>query len=177
MLPDQGDQAFIGLTLGQVVLHAVLADVEIDLSRGAADVPEVGIRHLTWAVHDAAHDRKLHPLEMAGLLADALRGGLQVKEGAPTGGAGYKLGLGDAGPCALQEVVGELGGSRGVGLGLDTDQVPNAVAKQRTGQDRRFQQPGKEAGVGLQRDVRRVADPEGLARSGLLERLDERILR
>src|SRR4051812_12047036 len=70
----------VGFGLGDVVLDAGLADVEIDLPRGATDVAEIGVGHLAGAVYDAAHDGELHALEVTGLGADALGGRLQIEE-------------------------------------------------------------------------------------------------
>jgi hypothetical protein len=108
VLADEGDQAGVGVGLGDVVLDAVRPDVEVDFAGGAADVAEVGVGHLAGAVHDAAHDGDFHALEVAGLGADALGGGLQIEEGAAAARAGDEFGLRDARPGALEDVVGEL---------------------------------------------------------------------
>ena len=93
VLFDQGDEAGVGLGLGEVVLHTGLADVEVDFARGAADVAEIGVGHFAGAVYDAAHDGELHALEMAGLRADALGGGLEIEKRAAAARAGDELGF------------------------------------------------------------------------------------
>src|SRR5438477_12541621 len=45
VLLDQRNQARVGLGRGDIVLHARLADVEVDFSRRAADVAEIRVGH------------------------------------------------------------------------------------------------------------------------------------
>src|SRR5690606_17245639 len=144
VLADEGDEAVVGLVLGQVILHAGLADVEIDFSGSAADVAEIGVGHLAGAVYDAAHDGDFDAFEVSGAGADALGGGLQVEEGASAGGAGDEFGLGDAGAGALEDVVGEFGGANGVGFGFDGDEVAEAVAQEGAGEGGGVEQAAEE---------------------------------
>src|SRR6478609_9632678 len=80
VLLDEVLQPLDGFVLRDVELHGLLADVEIDLPRGAADVAEIGVRHFAGAVHDAAHDRDLHAFEMHGGGFDARRRFLEIEE-------------------------------------------------------------------------------------------------
>ena len=82
VLLDQVHQAVHGFRFGNVELHYGLSDVEVDLARRAADVAEIRIRHLARAIHDAAHDRNLHTLEMLRAGFNAAGDGLEVEEGA-----------------------------------------------------------------------------------------------
>src|SRR2546426_11813746 len=70
---DELDEARVGLPLGHVALDPLLPHVEIDAARAAADVSEVGIRHLARAVHDASHDGDLEPSDVPELGLDARR--------------------------------------------------------------------------------------------------------
>src|SRR5262245_54668509 len=82
VLADQINEALDGFAFGNVEFHRLLANVKIDLVRGAADVAEVGIRHLAGTVHYATHDRDLHTFEMLGALFDPGGDGLEIEEGA-----------------------------------------------------------------------------------------------
>jgi len=135
VLLDEGDEAVVGVGLGDVVLDAVFADVEVYFARGATDVAEIGVGHFAGAVHDAAHDGEFHAFEMAGFGADALSGGLQVEEGASARGAGDVFGFRDARAGALEDVVGEFRRKHGVGFGFDADEVADAVAEEGAGED------------------------------------------
>eukprot|EP00965_Chrysotila_dentata_P236446 6201318-Pleurochrysis_carterae.AAC.1 len=54
------------LLVGDGAAHDLLADVEVDLARRAADVAKVGVGHLARAVDDAAHDRDRHACHRGG---------------------------------------------------------------------------------------------------------------
>ena len=140
MFLDQGNQTGVGLGLGEVVLDAVLADVEVDFSGSAADVAEVGVGHFPGAVYDAAHNGELHALEVAGLGADALGRRLEIKERTTTAGTRDKFGLRDASAGALEDVVGELERAGDVGFGFDADEVADAVAEEAAVEERGFEE-------------------------------------
>ena len=137
---DELDEAVVGLGLGDVVLDALLADVEVYLAGGAADVAEVGVGHFAGPVDDAAHDGDFDAFEVSGLGADALGGALEVEEGAAAAGAGDEFGFGDAGAGALEDVVGELGGADEVAFGFDGYDVAEAVAEEAAGEDGGFEE-------------------------------------
>src|SRR6185312_10847925 len=50
MLANERDQPRVGLRLRNIVLHAIFADVEIDFSGRAADIPEIRIGHFPRAI-------------------------------------------------------------------------------------------------------------------------------
>lgn len=127
---DQVHEALDGFLLGDVELHGGLADVEIDLAGGSADVAEVGIGHLAGAIHNAAHDGDAHAFEVAGGFADLLGGVLQIEERAPTARAGDVVGLEDADAGGLQDVVADAQRLAGGGLALDDDGIADAIAEQ-----------------------------------------------
>ena len=104
---DELDETRVGFGGGDAFFDAGFADVEIDLSRGAADVAEVGVGHLARAVDDTAHDRDLDAFEMAGLRFDALGRALQIKERATAGGTRDVFGFRDANAGTLQDVIDE----------------------------------------------------------------------
>ena len=82
MLADELDEAGDGLFLVYATDDAFLADVEIDATRAAADVSEVGVRHLARSVHDASHDGDLEALEVLQLGRDArLRNAVPMEKG------------------------------------------------------------------------------------------------
>ena len=56
MLFDEVDEVLVGFRLRDIVLNAVLSDVEIDFSWGTADVTEIGIGHFARAVYNTSHD-------------------------------------------------------------------------------------------------------------------------
>jgi hypothetical protein len=104
---NERNQPFIGDRCRHPLFDALLADVEVHLTGRAADVAEVGIGHLAGAIDDAAHDRNLDALEMAGLALNALRRLLQIEKRPAAGGAGDELGLREAHPCSLQQIEGQ----------------------------------------------------------------------
>ena len=105
MIANKILQAIDCFGFGNVEFHRGFADVEIDLSRGAADVTEIGIRHFTGAVHDAAHDRDLYAFQMRGRVFDASGRGLQIKERPSTRWTGDVVGLENAAAGRLENVV------------------------------------------------------------------------
>ena len=93
MFANQILQSIDGFRFGNIEFHRRLADVEIHLARRAADVAEIGVRHFARAVHDAAHDRDLHALEMQRGGFDRGGGGLQIEERPAAGRASDVVGL------------------------------------------------------------------------------------
>ena len=92
---------------GDVELHRGFSDIEIHLARRSPNIAEVSIGHLTRAVDDASHDSDANSLEMSRGGLDAGRGGLKVKESSSAGGAGDIVGLEDAHPRRLENIVGQ----------------------------------------------------------------------
>lgn len=46
-----------GDVMGNAALHNFLADIEVNLARGASNVSKISVGHFSWPIHDAAHDR------------------------------------------------------------------------------------------------------------------------
>jgi hypothetical protein len=80
---DEVDEAVDGFGFGDVEFDGLLPDVEIDLSRRATDVTEIGVGHFAGAIHDATHDRDLHAFEMLRAVFDAGGDGLEIEKRAP----------------------------------------------------------------------------------------------
>ena len=74
VLADQFEQLLYGLGLGDVLLNTFLGLVEGDLTSAGTDIAVVGIRHLTRAVHNTAHDTDLQAHEI-------LRGSFDLGDG------------------------------------------------------------------------------------------------
>ena len=53
---DELDEFGVGFFEGDIFLHAVFADVEIDFAGRASDISKIRVGHLAGAVHDTAHD-------------------------------------------------------------------------------------------------------------------------
>ena len=79
VLADEVLEALDGFGFGDIEFHRGLADVEIDLAGGAADVAEIGVGHLAGAVDDTAHDGDFDTLEMEGGGLDAGGGALEIE--------------------------------------------------------------------------------------------------
>lgn len=50
---------FIYMILATKQWNSYLANVKVDLSRSASNVPEVGIGHLSWPIDNTTHDSDL----------------------------------------------------------------------------------------------------------------------
>ena len=61
---DDLDKVVEGLRLMDVTLHNLATAVEGDRLGRLANVAIVGIRHLTWAIHDASHNANFEILEV-----------------------------------------------------------------------------------------------------------------
>ena len=79
MFANEVGEAIDGFLLWDVEFDGLLADVEVDLAGGTANITEVCICHFTGAVNNAAHDGDAYALEVAGGSAYFLGGFLQVK--------------------------------------------------------------------------------------------------
>src|SRR5581483_1068940 len=134
---DEVDEFFVGNGKVDAFLDAILANVQIDFPRSSADVAKVRVRHFAGPVHDASHDRDLDALQVSGLRADALGGGLKVKEGPSAGRTGNVLGLRDPYARRLQNVVEQFEVLLGMSACSGLDQVPDTVAQQGPQSDRR----------------------------------------
>ena len=110
-----------------------MTHVEVNLVRGAAHVAEIGIAHLTGAVHDAAHDGDFDAFQVTGSLADAGGGFLNIVMRAATGRAGNVLRLAQAHTGGLQDIEAQARSLVGVGFAAHQHGIADAVAKQRTG--------------------------------------------
>ena len=80
MLFDEVNEPFHRLGFGDVEFDRLFADVKVDLSRRASHVTEIRVRHLAGAVHNTAHDRDLHALEMFRARLDPRRHSLQIEQ-------------------------------------------------------------------------------------------------
>ena len=58
---DQIFESIDCFCFGDVEFHGRFADVKIHFARCAADVAKIRIGHFAGTVHDASHDRDLHP--------------------------------------------------------------------------------------------------------------------
>ena len=106
MFPEQVNQAVHRHSGRDVALDQGLALVEVDFSRTRPNVAEIGIGHLSRTIDHAAHHGNLHAREVGGALLDFFGGGLQIEEGAPTGGAGDEIRLVQTGAGGLQDRLG-----------------------------------------------------------------------
>ena len=61
MLPDEVDQSIDGFDFRDIELHGLFADIKIDLTGGAPDIPEICICHFARAIYDTTHDRDFDP--------------------------------------------------------------------------------------------------------------------
>ena len=104
---DQINEGLNGFCCGNAFLDAFLSDVEVDLVRGPAYVSEIGVRHFSRAVDDAAHDCDLNALEVPGFVFDTLSGRLEIEKGPAAGRAGDKFSFGDAALGSLEDVIGK----------------------------------------------------------------------
>src|SRR5205823_5605599 len=84
MFADQIDQAVNRFRLRNVEFDRRLAHVKVDLPRRSTDIPEIGISHFARSIHDAAHDRNLHTLEMLRPRLDRCGYRLEVEKCPPT---------------------------------------------------------------------------------------------
>mmetsp|Transcript_107325 Transcript_107325/g.256315 ORF Transcript_107325/g.256315 Transcript_107325/m.256315 type:complete len:339 (-) Transcript_107325:1314-2330(-) len=108
VLLDEVHQSLHGILRGDGLLHAVVLDVKIHLANAATNISKISVCHLTWPIHDAAHDGDSNTWQMARSLLDLGRRGLQVKERPAAGGAADELSLGDAHARSLEQVEGRL---------------------------------------------------------------------
>ena len=126
---DEVYEAIDGLGLGDVEFYGCLADIEVDLAGGAADIAEVGIGHFAGAVYDAAHDGDFHTFEVARSDFDSRGGFLEIEKGAAAAWAGDIVGFENADTSGLKGVVGyaeRLAGSR---FALHEHGIADAVAE------------------------------------------------
>jgi hypothetical protein len=130
VLPDQIDQSLNRFDLRNIELHGLFTDIEIHFSGSAADIAEVGVGHLTRTIYNAAHDGDTNTLEVSCGGLDAGRGFLKVEEGTTAGGAGNIVGLENADPCGLKDVVGKAQGLTGGLLASKQNGITNPVAKE-----------------------------------------------
>ena len=130
MFADEVDEAVYGLGLGDVEFYGGLANVEVHLAGGAADIAEVGVGHFAGAVYYAAHDGDFHAFEVTGGGFDAGGGFLEVEQCAATAWAGDIVGFENADACGLEDVVGDAERLAGCLFALDDDCVADAVAEQ-----------------------------------------------
>jgi hypothetical protein len=61
---DEVYQSIDGFVFRDIKTNRLLAHVEVDLVGSPAHVAEVGIRHLTRTINDAAHDGDFHAFEV-----------------------------------------------------------------------------------------------------------------
>src|SRR5436190_4538952 len=167
---NQRDKFFVRVDLRDVVFDAFFPDVEIDFSRSAADVAEIGIGHFAGSVDDATHDGDLHALEMTGLLADALRRRLQIEECAATAWTRDEFGFRNSRPRALQDIEGQFRGANRIEFGFDADQIAVAVAQEAAREKGGLDQFGKKAVVAGDRTPGGVANPKRRPRLDFFER-------
>ena len=163
MFPDEIGEAADGFRFRNIEFHGGLADVEVDLVRGTADVAEIGVRHFAGTVDDATHDGNSNALEMAGGGADFLCGVLEIEQGAAAAWAGDVVGLEDAGAGGLQDVVGEPQRLAGCRFATDEDRIADAVTQQRADVLRGGKQRLEEIRV-TDRWVERVLEQDRMSR-------------
>ena len=128
MLLNQRNEAVNGFGLRYAGGDTFLADVEIDFSRCAADVAEIGVRHFARSVYDAAHDSDGHAVEVRSAGFDFAHGFLDVVKRTTAARAGDVFRSRLAGAGALEDGVGELKILFEVSGGFDRENVADAVA-------------------------------------------------
>ena len=128
---DEVYEAIDGLGLGDVEFYGCLADIEVDLARGATDIAEVGVGHFAGAVYDAAHDGDFHAFEVAGGCFDSRGGCLEVEKGAAAAWAGDIVGFENADPSGLEGVVGYAERLARSSVALHEHGIADAVAEKR----------------------------------------------
>src|ERR1700730_13349618 len=53
------DQALVGLLFGHRFFDHFFANIQVDVTRRATDVPEVGVGHFAWPIDNTTHDGDL----------------------------------------------------------------------------------------------------------------------
>ena len=91
---DELDEAIYSLFLRDVLLDTLLGFVEGDLATTSTYIAVIGIGHLTWAVHNTAHDTYLQSHHILRSSLDLSNGLLQIIERTTTAWARDILGLG-----------------------------------------------------------------------------------
>ena len=85
---DKIDEAINSFYLWYIEFHGLFTHVEVDFSRGATDVTEIGIGHFAWAIHNASHNGDTDAFEVTGCLTNLLGGFLEIKKSATAGWTG-----------------------------------------------------------------------------------------
>ena len=144
------------MPFGDAFFDHFLAHVQVDVAGRAADIAEVGIGHFAGAVDDAAHDRDLDALEVAGARGDALGRALQVEQRAAARWAGDEFGLRDAHAGGLQDAEQQARAVFSRSRRGQADAVAEAVAQQRAEDGRCAQQDFELVAVDVELQMQRL---------------------
>src|SRR5579872_7508236 len=108
MFLEQADELFHGNGAIHASPYDIFSFIKRDLSRSAAYIAKVGVGHFAGAVHDAAHYRDLHALQVMGDRPDPGGSLLQVEKCPAAAGTGDVFRPRDPRPGCLKNREGSI---------------------------------------------------------------------